>query len=98
MPARKSGLGNSTSRKVISALQASLSSQRISALVTAKPEPSCTSLAESASVCPGVTNERSLTSFNAQMIGMRTNFVAPITSQPEVCAMASMSRTPGISG
>ena len=53
MWARNSGPGNSTTRKVISALQASLPSQRISACVTAKPEPSCSSLADSDSCLSG---------------------------------------------
>ena len=45
-----------------------------------------------------MTNERSFASFSAAKNGMRVKLVTAMTSQPEVCAMASMSSTPGISG
>src|ERR1700757_5060284 len=47
---------------------------------------------------PGMTKERSFASLTAARNGMRSNLVAAITSQPDVCAIASISSTPGISG
>jgi len=42
--------------------------------------------------------DRSFASFTAAKNGMRLNLVTAMSSQPEVCAIASMSRTPGING
>jgi len=66
-------LGNSTTRKVISALQASLPSWRISALVRAKPEPSWLIAAVTSSVSPGFTKARSFACVKAARNGMREN-------------------------
>ena len=50
---RNSGSGNGITRNVSSALQTSLPPTVISALVIAKPEPSCTSFAVSVKLLPG---------------------------------------------
>jgi len=56
-------------------LQASLPSWRISALVRAKPEPSCTIAAVSSNMSPGFTNARSLAWLKAARNGMREKAV-----------------------
>ena len=47
---------------------------------------------------PGVTKVRNLASLTAAKNGMRLKLLAATISQPEVCAMVSISSTPGISG
>ena len=47
---------------------------------------------------PGVTKVRSFASFTAAKKGMRANLVMAIRSQPDVCAIVSISSTPGSSG
>ena len=81
-----------------SALHTTLPSWRISALVIAKPDPSCLIDALTDSFCPGDTKERSLASFTAAKNGMRVNLVSPMISQPEAWFIVSISSTPGISG
>ena len=81
-----------------SALHTGLPSQLISAFVTAKPEPSCTSFAEAASFWPGVTKVRSFACFTAAKNGMRVNLCIAIKSQPEVWFIVSIRSTPGIKG
>src|SRR4029078_436805 len=48
--------------------------------------------------CPGVTKVRSLTSFRAARNGIFSKRVRAISSQPDACAIDSISSTPGISG
>src|SRR4029079_3839051 len=98
MLARNSPFGKSTTRNVIPALQTVLPSAWIEASVSAKPEPSCAILADTTSACPGVTKVRSLTSFIAARNGIFSNLVRAMISQPDACAIASISSTPGISG
>src|SRR6476659_900353 len=50
------------------------------------------------SFCPGPTKVRSLASFTAARNGMRWNLCVATSIQPAVCAMHSISSTPGISG
>src|SRR5262249_787024 len=95
---RRSGCGNGTTRSVSSALQVGLPPTVTAAFVTTNPDPSCTSVAVIDSSWPGVTKERSFASLTAARSAMRSNFVAAMASQPEVCAIVSMSSTPGISG
>src|SRR4029079_11216978 len=68
------------------------------ACVKAKPEPSCMIFASTTSAWPGVTQVRSLTSFSADRNGLSRKLVRPMISQPDACAIASISSTPGISG
>src|SRR6185437_1276483 len=98
MLVRNSPSGKSTTRKVMSALQTRFPSASIDASVTAKPEPSCTILAATTSFSPGATKVRSLASFTAARNGILAKLVRPMISQPDVCAMDSISSTPGISG
>src|SRR5436309_1644241 len=98
IPARSAGLGNSSKRNVSSALLTGFPSRVMAVLVTAKPEPSCTICAVMERTSPGVTKVRSLASFTAARRGIRVNLDMAISSQPEVCAIASISSTPGISG
>src|SRR2546423_1161001 len=96
---RKEGSGGKGARpKVISALHFKSLPTRPLALVTAKPEPSCSSFASIVSNWPGLTNPRILASFTIARNGIRSNFSAPRISQPELCAIASVSSTPGMIG
>src|ERR1700722_10656927 len=98
MLARRRGSGNGMTRKVSSASQVALPPTATEALVMANPEPSCSSVAVIDRSWPGMTKERSFASLTAARNGIRSNLVAAITSQPEVCAIASIKSTPGISG
>ena len=55
-------------------------------------------LASIVSSSPGVTKPRILASLTAARNGMRSNFISASSSQPEVCAIASISSTPGMIG
>ena len=49
-------------------------------------------------ISPGLTKVRSFASFTAASNGMRSKRLSATTSQPAVCAIASISSTPGING
>src|SRR3954470_14440385 len=50
------------------------------------------------SAVPGVTKVRNFTSLSAARNGIFLNLLCAMISQPEACAIASVSSTPGISG
>src|SRR5450631_634117 len=95
---RKDGSGKGIWRKVRSALHFNSLPTRALAEVTAKPEPSCSILASIVNSWPGLTKPRILASFTIARNGMRSNFVTPSNNQPELCAIASVSNTPGMIG
>ena len=98
MCTRKSGSGKGIWRKVSSALHFNSLPTRTFADVTAKPEPSCSILASIVSNWPGLTKPRILASLTIARNGMRSNFITPSRSQPELCAIASVRSTPGMIG
>jgi len=55
-------------------------------------------LACTVSNSPGDTKPRILASLTAARNGMRSNFIRASNSHPEVCAIDSISKTPGMIG
>ena len=55
-------------------------------------------LASTVRSSPGATKPRILASLTAARNGIRSNFIKPTSSQPEVCAIDSISSTPGMIG
>src|SRR5262245_22040528 len=64
----------------------------------AKPEPSWMIWPSNSSWCPGNTGSRSLASFTPARAGSPEKPLIALVIQPHVCAMHSISSTPGISG
>src|SRR5579871_6435169 len=98
MPARNFGSGNIASRNVSSLPATVLPAVSTVALVIVNPEPSWTMLAVTVKACPGDTKVRNFASLTDARNGIRSNLVRPMSSQPDACAIVSISSTPGING
>jgi hypothetical protein len=98
MPVRKRGCGNAARRNVSSLSATALPPTSMAARVIVKPEPSWMMRAVSVNSWPGNTKVRNFASLTDARKGIRSNFVSPMMSQPEVCAIDSTRSTPGIKG